>query len=504
MADSDSEDDALRAVEKHTLVPIDAPMEMPMAMDVVANTVVNPNLLPLSAAVLEPLPYEAAVAAEGDAAGSKLAATSKGRKRKSLPMPEFESDDGDASTRKYKENSHFPWLEVSGPTCHSFKQTESGKDLVKQKRKYRKMRCLDCAAHNTATPWASFWPRKYELQALMDHAQSSHHMKSVVARRKIGLPSGLQPADAEAAAALKAAEAADPALAAANAAAEAVASQEAAAATAAAHASAASDGPFQATLASLAEGEEGEPRVLVRRGPGLPRMMFDERRAVYPEWVHFEGQLCHSERQQADTGLPKGTKKKYRRMQCTLCRDYLPESPWAQVKARKFEAAVMADHERSGHHQKAAKMRADSLGNNDFTPMLEAPHTQTQHQHQSQSQAPMLQSHQLLPHAQVQVQSSSSMMDQAPAFTMDMPMPMPPMPMPMAPMPTIPSMPMPPMPMPPMAMAPAYAQPQAFPMAPMPTIPSMPMPPMPMPPMAMAPAYAQPQAFPMAPMPTIP
>ncbi|KAJ1440155.1 hypothetical protein B484DRAFT_427532 [Ochromonadaceae sp. CCMP2298] len=197
--------------------------------------------------------------------------------------------------------------------------------------------------------------------------------------------------------------------------------------------------------------------------------MFDERRAVYPEWVHFEGQvrLCHSERQQADTGLPKGTKKKYRRMQCTLCRDYLPESPWAQVKARKFEAAVMADHERSGHHQKAAKMRADSLGNNDFTPMLEAPHTQTQHQHQSQSQAPMLQSHQLLPHAQVQVQSSSSMMDQAPAFTMDMPMPMPPMPMPMAPMPTIPSMPMPPMPMPPMAMAPAYAQPQAFPMVPM-------------------------------------
>eukprot|EP00601_Ochromonadales_sp_CCMP2298_P023750 CAMPEP_0173278452 /NCGR_PEP_ID=MMETSP1143-20121109/4623_1 /TAXON_ID=483371 /ORGANISM="non described non described, Strain CCMP2298" /LENGTH=367 /DNA_ID=CAMNT_0014215615 /DNA_START=78 /DNA_END=1181 /DNA_ORIENTATION=+ len=307
MTDSSSDDEDLQRMHTGALPGL------------VEETVALPGLA-LSAARV-PLPLPLPVAAEVEDA---IAKKKTGRKRKSLPMLE----DGEnplaglpLAGKKYKENNHFPWLELTGPTCHSEKQMQSGADLTSVKKKYRRMRCLDCAAYNAVTPWAQLWPRKFELQTLVDHSQSSHHVKSESARRKLGLPTRMV-----------------------------------------------GDGEYE---------EEGGEVFLSQAGeaPGSARAVKNWSKAVTaaatdahgrlcgtkghgrPDWLHYEGQLCYSDKQQADAGLPPGTKKKYRKVQCTYCLEFLPESPWSVMKPRKFESAVLADHERSGYHQKTLELR---------------------------------------------------------------------------------------------------------------------------------------------------
>jgi len=99
-----------------------------------------------------------------------------------------------------------------------------------------------------------------------------------------------------------------------------------------------------------------------RSSSGGGGKLYGTKGAARPDWLYFEGQLCFSDKQAAAAELPAGTKKKYRRVQCLYCLEYLPESPWSQLKPRKFESAVLADHERSGYHQKALELRATHLG----------------------------------------------------------------------------------------------------------------------------------------------
>lgn len=81
-----------------------------------------------------------------------------------------------------------------------------------------------------------------------------------------------------------------------------------------------------------------------------------------PIWLKVEGKLCHSDRQ-LDSGQDlSGLKKKYKRIMCVYCQDFNPTSPWATMKTRKYESAVLNEHERSHHHRKAMNARDLSQG----------------------------------------------------------------------------------------------------------------------------------------------
>ena len=82
---------------------------------------------------------------------------------------------------------------------------------------------------------------------------------------------------------------------------------------------------------------------------------------IRPDWLYSEGNLCLSDKQMSDPNLPAGTKKKYKQMACLYCREYVPDSMWAHLRPRKFESAVIGDHERSAIHQKALEIRMNHL-----------------------------------------------------------------------------------------------------------------------------------------------
>lgn len=89
-------------------------------------------------------------------------------------------------------------------------------------------------------------------------------------------------------------------------------------------------------------------------------------RQRYP-WLLIYGNPCHSDRQMSASlissmsGNPTpimtsgnhSSKRKYRRMYCHDCAIYNPLTPWASMKARKFETETLTDHEKSVHHLKA-------------------------------------------------------------------------------------------------------------------------------------------------------
>jgi hypothetical protein len=216
---------------------------------------------------------------------------------------------------------------------------QSGADLSGAKKKYRRMRCLDCAAYNAATPWAALWPRKFELQTLVDHSQSSHHMKSEAARRKLGLPSGhAQDAEGE-----EAAEDAEGA--------EKTEGGEGPEDTFVTVEGSSSIEAASTSASSSASGSgSGSTRVAKKWPQAVSAAAMDAHGRLYgtkgharPDWLHYEGQLCYSDKQQLDAGLQPGTKKKYRKVQCVYCLEFLSESPWSVLKPRKFESAVLGE-----------------------------------------------------------------------------------------------------------------------------------------------------------------
>jgi hypothetical protein len=80
-----------------------------------------------------------------------------------------------------------------------------------------------------------------------------------------------------------------------------------------------------------------------------------------PNWLIVQGKFCYSDRQVASGEDLRKTKKKYRQVMCQYCADYLPNTPWATLKARKFETAVFIEHERSINHKRAEDMKKQGL-----------------------------------------------------------------------------------------------------------------------------------------------
>lgn len=264
--------------------------------------------------------------------------------------PEEENGSSSPNNKKYKENMQFPWLELVGPTCHSVKQVKSGLDLSHVKKKYRSMRCLVCHQHNPSTPWAELWPRKFELQTLVDHAKSGAHVKSDTALRAQPdyVPADPQPSMIKIVAGSGKALQVDKA-------ARDEAMEVAAMAAASAAASAEGYDPEAAAFNTANVRIRG-----VATGAGSHIVAHSTR--IRPDWLYSEGNLCLSDKQVNDPNLAAGTKKKYKQMACLYCREYVPESMWAQLRPRKFESAVIGDHERSAVHQKAIELRLARLG----------------------------------------------------------------------------------------------------------------------------------------------
>jgi len=277
--------------------------------------------------------------------------------------------------KAFKENLHFPWLELVGPTCHSVKQVKAGIDLTHVKKKYRNMRCIICAQYNPSTPWAEVWARKFELQTLVDHAKSSAHVKSDTAFKSSPdynadsepLQSMIKVVSGSGKALQVDKAARDEAL-------------EAAAAAAVAAGNIDVDGFGHGGAKS---------NVRIRGASGGGHVIAHSTR-IRPDWLYSEGSLCLSDKQATDPTLVHNTKKKYKQMACLYCREYVPDSMWAQLRPRKFESAVIGDHERSACHQKALELRASRMGGMPEGLQGMAP-PQQQQQQQQQHQQPQLQ-----------------------------------------------------------------------------------------------------------------
>ena len=286
--------------------------------------------------------------------------------------------------KKYKENMHFPWLDTVGPTCHSVKQLKSGADVSMLKKKYRNMRCTTCAQYNPATPWASLWPRKFELQTLRDHNKSGAHVKSESTRQQaLGIDESAAGGEGEGGAGASSSSGSN--------AASAIKFErhgKAAALSADGHGAAGLDFNEDDGDTEGGEEEEGGAGEESMGGAGSARFRGRIRGAtlgsssmtlpmvggssainngpthstrVRPEWLFSEGALCLSDKQASDPTLPPSTKKKYKMMACHYCKEFLPDCQWAQVRPRKFESAVLTDHERSACHQKALDIRGCSF-----------------------------------------------------------------------------------------------------------------------------------------------
>jgi hypothetical protein len=299
------------------------------------------------------------------------------RKRKENPsgsaqgIKSSESDNGTAvneeifvNCRKYKENMHFPWLELVGPTCHSVKQGKSGMDLTNVKKKYRNMRCSICSLHNPSTPWAALWPRKFELQTLVDHSKSGAHVKSEIAQEK-AMPNYVHPDPSESIVQVTATTVNNTG---ASSSKQSNAAAAGAAGMAGNSAEVAIDGTStEAEEAGVVDGAgagTGNVKFRVRirgtPGPGGVSTLSHSTR-VRPPWLYSEGPLCLSDKQAADPPTAVAPKKKYKLMACLYCREFVPESQWSQLRPRKFESAVLSDHERSACHQKAVDARNSTL-----------------------------------------------------------------------------------------------------------------------------------------------
>jgi len=260
-----------------------------------------------------------------------------------------EDRDGDLALvgKNTKENLHFPWLELVGPTCHSVKQVKAGTDLSHIKKKYRNMRCIICAQFNPSTPWAEVWPRKFELQTLIDHAKSSAHVKSDTAYK--ASPEYIVGAEPQQSM-IKVVSGSGKALQVDKAARDEA--MEAAAAAAVA-----------AGLVEVDDNGHTKSNVRIRgvTGSGGSQVLAHSTR-VRPDWLYSEGNLCLSDKQAADPATLANTKKKYKQMACLYCREFVPDSMWAQLRPRKYESAVIGDHERSACHQKALELRLARMG----------------------------------------------------------------------------------------------------------------------------------------------
>lgn len=297
------------------------------------------------------------------------------------------------STERNKRNRevlgglNFAWLELVGPTCYSVKQAKAGIDLSHLKKKYRNMRCITCAQHNPSTPWAELWPRKFELQTLIDHAKSGAHIKADTALKT--MPEHGQLLAEQNPPVFKVVSGSGKALQLDKALRDEVMET---------HLPAVDASGFD----DLADDDgSGKANANVRiRGVtnSIGAHIVAHSTRIRPDWLYSEGNLCLSDKQLTDPNLPLSTKKKYKQMACLYCREYVPDSLWANLRPRKFESAVIGDHERSAVHQKAIELRLAQLsgvgGGGDMSEMHQLDAMRTAHEILRQQQLQLQQQQQ--------------------------------------------------------------------------------------------------------------
>jgi hypothetical protein len=240
------------------------------------------------------------------------------------------------------------WVEYTGELVHSDAQLQSGLDLTKIKRKYKILRCKYCAEFNpTDAPWATFKSRKFEDENFVEHEKSTHHLRAVLRRNvALGQPITSQlrglnsPQDYEG-----------------N-------SNEDTGGVETPPDLDISHRHFSYLSAFGHNGERNEFNFTGYEPKSNLGLNSSEpvKTKVAPVWLKAEGKLCHSEKQVNSAIDLKSVKKKYKRIICVFCEQFNSSSPWAVMRTRKYEAAVLNEHERSHHHRKALSAREVSLG----------------------------------------------------------------------------------------------------------------------------------------------
>lgn len=275
--------------------------------------------------------------------------------------------------QKRAKKIDYPWLVVMAEPCHSDRQIASGKDLSDQKKKYKKMFCIYCAEFNPRTPWAHLKARKYESDSFIDHERSSHHLKAVTARSALSsrslctlpvvnsvqgdvfpssfsqsgpslsaLPSPLLLNGAQSWESLSMSSPSEPLL-----------------------------PPRGLLIPSLTDAQKSHlpfpdaPSELPPDNLPTKQHFLDSvydvalrpRAKFAPEWLRVQGKLTFSDRQIASGKDLRHVKKKYKMMMCAFCAEYNTSGLWATMKLRKFETAVLSEHEQSLNHRKAREQR---------------------------------------------------------------------------------------------------------------------------------------------------
>lgn len=106
-------------------------------------------------------------------------------RKRSMDMLDYDSkSSGETTTKRQKTKFTPEWLEAEGPLRYSNQQLASGKDLSKEKRKYKLLRCKLCAKYLPDSQWASMRPRKHEIQVFVEHERSCNHRKAIENSKK--------------------------------------------------------------------------------------------------------------------------------------------------------------------------------------------------------------------------------------------------------------------------------------------------------------------------------
>ena len=271
-----------------------------------------------------------------------------------------------------KDNMLFIWLELNGTTCYSNKQLNSGIDLTNIKKKYRNMKCTYCSEYNPSTPWATMWPRKFELQTLVDHARSTHHNKAESIRNE-SLGIFVNNNDNE----------------------NNYTHNRDDHNNHGNHHHHHSSIDINNYISSNNLPDSKRNKVNIKKHDDKAVVIeksHSTRGDLRPLWLYTEGKLCLSSKQQlafenmnnnisssssssssqhpslSSIATSTVTKKKYKLSLCLICQTYAPGSTWSVLKTRKFESSVLADHEKSRQHLKAVEQQSQMQLTNNVVP----------------------------------------------------------------------------------------------------------------------------------------
>lgn len=314
-----------------------------------------------------------------------------------------------------RTESLYPWLLVINEPCHSEKQVASGKDLSDVKKKYKRMFCVYCAEYNPYTPWAKWKARKFEKENLDDHERSIHHQKTLLAREKAGMMNSIVPpaesfqnmnmimpmgesSGISLTAPLMSTSFQLPLLSKLTEH-DLVAMEHGGKEITGQHQHGAGSLINRVAIANsliptinMPMGELSDdlrlvpnvhpypghvmpnpsmmtlypyPSSLIPGTSGSSQTFLDTvyntawrpRSKYAPDWLRVQGKLSFSDRQRDGNKDLSKAKKKYKLVMCAYCAEFNPSAPWATMRYRKFETAVLLEHEKSSFHKKARELR---------------------------------------------------------------------------------------------------------------------------------------------------